>query len=299
MLNIYDYIKAHPEEFKQFSCKELLFLIIDCPPDFTSSEDWAEHNCFLYVITGRHILFSRERSWFLKQGDTMFMKKGGCGIQKVDEDIFCALMFYVPDSYLRSFIRERVETYPAADPSLGSNDLVLPVETNVILTTFFDSVISYFTAGKQPPEDLLELKFRELLLNIITNPSNKKLTAHLYKLFLTNADELQEIMERNFLYNLQLHEFARLCHRSLSKFKRDFKAVFGTAPGHWLLEKRLQAARDLLLKTNKTILEICMESGFTNNAHFDRVFKKNFGKSPLQYRKKASANSIQYYLPTI
>ena len=285
LVNHYEYVKNNPEIFKQFSCKELLFLIIDCPPDFVQAEDWMEHNCFLYAITGKHMLFSRERSWLLREGETVFVKKGGVGIKKVDEDLFCALMFYVPDSYLRSFIKEKVEIISRINASSVSRDLLLSVETNSILKAFYESVISYFAAGKQPAEELVELKFRELLLNIITNPANKELTAYLYKLFLSNTDELQDIMERNYLYDLQLEEYARLNHRSLASFKRDFFKIYGIPPGRWLLEKRLEAARRLLLAPDKSVNDVALESGFKNNTHFSRVFKNFFGSSPLQFRK--------------
>lgn len=153
-------------------------------------------------------------------------------------------------------------------------------------------MLSYFYADKQPPEELLELKFKELLLNIITNPANKELIAYLYKVYLSGVDDLQDIMERNYLYNLSLEEYARLCHRSLAKFKRDFDAVFGMPPGRWLLEKRLEYARCLLLNSTKPVADVVLESGFTNVAHFDRVFKKCFGESPLQYRKKLSTSPV-------
>ena len=289
MVNYYDYVKSHPEEFKQFSCKELLFLIIDCPPDFTKAEDWAEHNCFLYVITGNHIVYSRERSWLLQQGATVFMKKGGCGIEKVDEETFCALMFYVPDSYIQSFARENASLFPRIELSMVTGDLVLPVNTTDVLTSFYESVISYFTSGTQPPEDLLELKFRELLLNIITNSANKELTAYFYKLFLTNTVDLPDIMDRNCCYALELHDYARLCHRSLSSFKRDFQTVYGTPPGHWLHEKRLGKARHLLVTSDISITDIAVDSGFKNYTHFSRAFKNHFGVSPLQCRKQVAA----------
>ena len=125
MLNYYDFVRAHPGEFRQFSCKDLLFLIIDCPIDFTKGEDWSQHNAFLYVITGRHNLYSRERIWNLNTGSTVFVKKGGSGIEKVDEDIFCALMFYVPDEYIRSFMRENIDLLPSVDLSLISNDKII------------------------------------------------------------------------------------------------------------------------------------------------------------------------------
>jgi AraC-like DNA-binding protein len=167
--------------------------------------------------------------------------------------------------------------------------MLIDLETNEVLEAFFNSVLSYFETDRQPPEELLELKFKELLLNIISNPANKELTSYLHKVFLSGNDDLRDIMERNYLYNLSLQEFARLGHRSLSKFKRDFDTVFSMPPGKWLMEKRLEYARRLLFNSKKSITDIVIESGFTNITHFDRIFKKHFGATPLQHRKKFSA----------
>ena len=294
MYNYYDFVKAHPEEYKQFSWKELLFVICECPADFKISEDWSEHNCFLYLISGEAIMHSRQSSWHLKKGDTAFLKKGGCSVEKTPNDTFCTLLFYVPDSYIRSFVRENLRLFSAVESLEISRPLVLPVQTNEVLTSFFDSVISHFVANTQPPEDLLELKFRELLINIIINPANRDLKAYFQKLASGNMDDLEDVMERNCLYNLQLHEYARLCHRSLSTFKRDFYTVYEMPPGRWLLEKRLEAAHHLLLTTDKPIVDIAAESGFANNPHFSRAFKNYFAMSPLQCRRQVSALSDHY-----
>lgn len=288
MTNHYDFVKANPGLFKQFSCNEALFLIIDCPPEFVKAEEWIDHNCFLHVIAGNHMLFSRERSWLISKGATVFIKKGGIGIQKVDEHPFCALMFYVPDSYINAFLNDKKSEPLQLEHSLISNDMLLDLETNEVLVAFFNSVLSYFETGRPPSEELLELKFKELLLNIISNPANKEITSYLYKVFLSGNDDLRDIMERNYLYTLSLDEFARICHRSLSKFKRDFDTVFGMSPGKWLMEKRLEYAGRLLFNSKKSITDIVIESGFTNVTHFDRIFKKHFGATPLQHRKKLS-----------
>ncbi|HZI52596.1 MAG TPA: AraC family transcriptional regulator [Chitinophagaceae bacterium] len=294
MFNYYDYVREHPEEYKQFSCKELLFLICECPPDFKKSEDWAEHNCFIYILSGKVIVHSRDRCWNLKQGDTIFLKKGGCAVEKTEYDSFCSLMFYVPDTYLRSFTRENTVQFSAFDLSKISGDLVLSVETNPVMTAFYDSVVSYFISDAYPPEDLLELKFRELLLNTIINPANQELKAYLYKLSIIGKDDLRDVMERNYRYDLQLNEFARLCHRSLSSFKRDFYSAYGTPPGRWLLERRLEAAHHLVLTSDKPIGDVAAESGFENNTHFSRVLKSHYGVSPLQCRRQVTALTDHY-----
>jgi AraC-like DNA-binding protein len=288
MLNYYEFVKSHPEEYKQISCKDLLFVLCECPADFKKSEDWSEHNIFIYIISGQVILHSRERTWHLQQGDTVFMKKGGCAIEKTDYDSFCSLLFYVPDTYIRSFTMDKAGLLPVQQVAPITRSLVIPVDTDPVLTAFFNSVISYFISGTHPSEDLVELKFKELLLNIISNPANKELAWYFYRLGLNDTDDLRDVMERNCLYNLQLHEYARLCHRSLSSFKRDFGAAYGQAPGRWLLEKRLDHACQLLMATRMPVMDVVTESGFKNISHFDAVFKNHFGFSPLQYRKHFS-----------
>jgi transcriptional regulator GlxA family with amidase domain len=93
-------------------------------------------------------------------------------------------------------------------------------------------------------------------------------------------------MESNFAYNLRLEEYAKLCNRSLSTFKRDFESAYKIPPGKWLLNKRLDNARKLMLDSNKPLADVVFESGFENQAHFSRVFKDKFGVSPLHFKKQ-------------
>lgn len=99
--------------------------------------------------------------------------------------------------------------------------------------------------------------------------------------------DLKAIMTENFLFNLQIEEFAKLCGRSLSAFKRDFKEVFDTTPSRWIRSKRLEYAKKLLTETNLNINQICYDCGFINSAHFIKSFKKQYGLPPLQYKSNS------------
>lgn len=291
MLNFYEHVKANPELLRQFSCRNVLFLINECPPEFKKGEMWAEHNAFVYVISGRHNLYSHDRVWLLQTGSTAFVKKGSVGVERVDDDMYCALMFYVPDEYIRSFTKENAALFPPVDLSLVSEEKVLPVQTSAVMEAFYQSVLPYFSMSEQPPENLIELKFKELLINIISIRNNAELTSYFYKLSMSAAVDLKEVMENNCLFNLQLHEYARLCHRSLSTFKRDFYTLYGTPPGRWLLNKRLEAATVFLKNSDKPVSDV-VECGFKNLPHFSKVFKQRFGLSPLQYRKQQSMFTV-------
>jgi AraC-like DNA-binding protein len=94
-------------------------------------------------------------------------------------------------------------------------------------------------------------------------------------------------MDANFCYNLSLDDYAKLCNRSLSSFKRDFQKHFGISPGKWLQKKRLEYSATLLKNSNLNISQIVFESGFENLSHFSRVFKEKFSLSPANFRKES------------
>lgn len=98
---------------------------------------------------------------------------------------------------------------------------------------------------------------------------------------------IEVVMSENFLYNLKIEEFAKLCGRSLSAFKRDFKSTFKTTPSRWIISKRLEYAKTLLLESDLNVNQICYESGFKNNSHFIQSFKEKFKLTPNQYKSKS------------
>ena len=116
------------------------------------------------------------------------------------------------------------------------------------------------------------------------NPKNHNLGDCLFSLASLDETPIAKIMEEQFIYNLKIDEFARLCGKSLSSFKREFQKLYKTSPGRWLTVKRLEYAKNLLFNSNNSVQEICYDSGFENDSHFNRIFKASFGLTPLQYR---------------
>jgi len=287
MINYVELLKANPQYFKQFSCKELLFLNYDCPVKERKLAKWSEHNYFYYVLTGQKTLHHGSKSWELTKGTLSFIKKGGFVIEQFFREPFCIVVFILPDSFIRQFITNNIESIPHQLPGASEGDRVIRVQTDDTLHKFYESIFPYFTAERKPSEKIVELKFTELLLHIINNPNNPELISYLYSVSNNKAAKLEQVMENNFAFNLTLSEYACLCNRSLSSFKRDFEQIFRATPGQWLQKKRLDLAHDLLISTSKPIFDVMLESGFENQAHFSKVFKSRFGKSPLQLRKEA------------
>jgi len=96
--------------------------------------------------------------------------------------------------------------------------------------------------------------------------------------------DMEENMLSNFKFNLKLEDYAKLCNRSLSSFKRDFSKHFGTTPSKWLKNKRLDYAKTLLKDTDLNVNQIVFECGFQNNSHFIKSFKELYHTTPHKYR---------------
>lgn len=144
---------------------------------------------------------------------------------------------------------------------------------------------AYFAGTSTPDPSLLELKFRELILNIADNRDNTELLSYFCSMMNEpNSVTLERVMQDNYCFNLSMKQYAALCNRSLSAFKRDFQKQFNSTPGKWLLEKRLQHAMTLLKNTGKTVAEAAF-SGFENNSHFSRCFKQRYGITPMEARQ--------------
>jgi AraC-like DNA-binding protein len=160
------------------------------------------------------------------------------------------------------------------------------VNGDVTLAAYFQSMLAYFTGTAKPAETILTLKLKELIVSILLGGKNRELAAYFQSLLKSDAPVLSQIMEANFCYNLALEEFARLSHRSLSTFKRDFRKHYNQSPGKWLLQKRLEYSAVLLKNPALNVSQVALDCGFEDLSHFSRAFKEKFGTSPANYRKE-------------
>ena len=152
-------------------------------------------------------------------------------------------------------------------------------------------MLPYFTQTPPPPENLLELKFKELTLSLLSQKQNRQFLAHLYNLYQDKHPTLEEIVQNNYTFNLTLGDYAKLACKSVPTFQREFKKIFNDSPAKWVMKKRINLAIELLENTKLSISEITLECGFENQTHFSRIFKEKVGTSPLRFRMNLQTTS--------
>jgi AraC family transcriptional regulator, exoenzyme S synthesis regulatory protein ExsA len=288
MLNLYESVRTDPS-FHKLEIGDLLFAEYTCPIGQDKLRVWTHSDYLVHVLSGRKTWHTGDGTWIGQAGDTLFFRKGAAIIEQFFEADFCVLMFFLPDGPIRAMIRELAGSLPGTPPIHPVIRSVERVHNDVALAAFFQSVRTYFSGREKPSEVLLRLKLNELILSILTGGMNPGLAAYFLSLARGEAVSLASVMEANFRFNLSLDEYATLCHRSLSSFKRDFRRQFREPPGKWLIRKRLDHAAALLRTTGLNVTEIAFESGFEDLSHFSRVFKERFRLSPRGYRHSVPA----------
>ena len=82
-----------------------------------------------------------------------------------------------------------------------------------------------------------------------------------------------------------IDEVSNSLHLHPNYFVRKFKAKTGFTFGEFLLRQRISMGIDLMLHSSKPLTEIAVESGFYDQSHFIRHFKRFFGTTPSHYRE--------------
>lgn len=246
---------------------------------------WTQYNYLFYVVDGQKTWHTAKGAYAIAKDSVVFVRKGGFILEQMADIGFCVMLFFIPDDFICETLHTRTRPLASYEQTF---EPVMLLESSEKLKGFFLSMSSYYTESPEPDPSLLEIKFRELILNIADNAANRDLLGYFCSLMHEpQAVLLQRVMEDNFCFNLRLEEYATLSNRSLSAFKRDFEKLFGCTPGKWLLEKRLHHALDLLSNGGKTVGEAAFASGFESNSHFSRAFKARFGKGPMEMKNSS------------
>ncbi|MBC8045778.1 MAG: helix-turn-helix transcriptional regulator [Fimbriimonadaceae bacterium] len=288
MFNFYEKVLEHPDYYRQFNCGESLITIYNCPLENKFVDLWTQHNYIVYVTEGKKIWHTAHGTYELTKESCIFVRKGASIVEQFFDTPFCLYVFFVSDDFICETLKTR--SIHMRKEENKKFDPIIHINKSETLQAFYYSMSSYFKTDREPDKSLLELKFKELILTIADNNTNTELLSYFCSLLQEPlVVSMQKIMEDNYCFNLKLEQYATLCNKSLSAFKRDFQKHFDTTPGKWLLEKRLNHAKHLLKNMDKTVSEAAFESGFENPSHFSRSFKERFGISPISAKQKQTA----------
>ena len=93
-------------------------------------------------------------------------------------------------------------------------------------------------------------------------------------------------VRQHFSEHLTNRVLARACHLSVRTFERQFKATYHCSPHDYVRQVRVRMSCSDLVYTQKSIVEIALAYGFSDQSHYSKEFRRIMGESPRAYRQR-------------
>ena len=103
----------------------------------------------------------------------------------------------------------------------------------------------------------------------------------------STLNRVLEYVNANLSDRLVLGELAKVAGINVYHFARAFKQSTGESPHQYVLRRRIEQARELLGHSQVSIIETSARTGFVDQSHFSKVFRRIVGVSPSEYRNSA------------
>lgn len=243
----------------------------------TKGEHFVPDHVFSYQVSGSIIVNDGNHEYIFPEGVFRFFKRNQLArYAKIPppNGEFKTLAIRFDQRVLREFSSEY--GYTATKKYTGEPFLELTNSSHY--KSYMDSLLPYLETSGELDKQLVDLKLKEALLVLLkVNPELKEV---LFDFSEPGKIGLEEFMNESFRFNVSLQRYAYMSGRSLPTFKRDFKKIFNTTPGRWLIKRRLEEAHFLIKEKGKKPSEVYLDLGFEDFSHFTYTFRKAYGIAP-------------------
>lgn len=187
-----------------------------------------------------------------------------------------SLLFYLDDEIIQEFLSGYK---PKVDKS-KEYERVFRLRIDKELKQYFQSFLNIYNRNNSRKQ-LTRIKILELLH--LLSQANPNFEDFLFNIQLPKKRRIAEFMKQNFDKPLKVEDYAYLTGRSLTSFRREFRAQFNASPSKWLQELRLEKAKALLDNGIYNVSQVAQDVGYVSTSYFISMFKNSTGLSPKQY----------------
>ncbi|MGE4352291.1 MAG: AraC family transcriptional regulator [Bdellovibrionales bacterium] len=225
---------------------------------------------------------------FAYRGNTLNSLPGTCMILHPDEahdghagtnTAFRYRMIYVEPSLIRA--------------TLGEKDCALPfarqaVQPNPRLFSILQMVLHDF---ETPLEPLQADVFLAALTDELIKQSTPIKPGRIGRINRKAVYEAKAFLEASCTRQVTSQEIETLCGLDRFTLARQFRALLGTSPYHYLLSKRLDKAKTLIA-AGLPLATIAFDTGFADQSHMTRFFKRTYGMTPTVWQNRTAPLSF-------
>lgn len=254
---------------------------------------WHWHSAFEidFILNGSVIVGLPDREIRLSKGDCIFFNSGILHSYRQVGEETCVLHACLFDiNFLAGMNHNQIVTkYIQPIISCGALDAyqVKPVDTaNVGMLVSLLRATEL--AEKEPFGYELEIRWEISRFWCFLLHATESVRAGSKKRKNTDMERVKlciNYMQEHYSEELSLEVIARAANIGKRECTRCFMRCINTTPFKYLNNYRIQKAAALLLETDRTIMEISNDCGFSSASYFGKLFREKTGMTPLQYRK--------------
>ena len=152
---------------------------------------------------------------------------------------------------------------------------------NIGLTLLDDSAADT-PSGRLFTDSLIQTLTLHLLTNYSTAPipapSNGGLSGYRLR-------RVKDYIDANLDQDISLTDLAAVVDLSQFHFARAFRKTVGMTPQHYVMQQRIERAKQLLAEPELPLVEISLRTGFKNQSHFTTLFRKFTNVTPRSWRE--------------
>ncbi|MHB8127366.1 MAG: helix-turn-helix transcriptional regulator [Mobilitalea sp.] len=279
MLNYTGYYNKSDDDLPS-DCYDLLvkscghYKLIHLPQFQTIRTNGRHDYQLLYVAEGI--------AHFVIKGTKFDVGKGGVVLYKPEEPQYYEYKrLDKPDIYWIHFTGRKTEQYLE---TLGlTEENLLQLHSSEDLPELFEKIITELRMSRYLNTEMSEAFFRQLLISISRSNHFDDKAKQPYNSLL---DEAINYFNREYQSNINISEYATNLHISCSWFIREYKRYTGYSPKQYITNLRIQHAKELLYNRYLSVNDVSSLVGYENQLYFSRIFRKNTGMSPSEYRDK-------------
>jgi len=131
---------------------------------------------------------------------------------------------------------------------------------------------------------MADFALKELLIRLMQTQARSMVEKNIAK-NKSRIGFVVDYIKKNLHQKLSIDSIAKMAYVSKSNFFKMFKDELGTSPNEFILQERINRAKELLASQN-SIKETAYQTGFSDTNYFTRVFKQLVGVTPKSYQDK-------------
>ena len=271
---------------KKIKAQEIIFHHYHAPAGSFKGKSILHQNAISLVISGTKTMHFAKTTVNIKDHEFHFLSAGNC-IVTMDlpkTKSFESILIFFDNKVLSDFyLKYDAQVAAIKKKSTIKIEPYIALKKNDFVKNFISTLKLLLQSADEISIEMRRLKFEELMLHLLEKYPLQFLAFPLSKSRDMEDLEIRKATETNVTKNISLEELAFLCNLSLSTFKRRFQKIYGIPPNKWMLQKRMELAKELIIRDGQRPSEVYHQVGYENHSSFTQSFKQFFGVTPNKF----------------